>query len=109
MKIHRLLTLLLTFHISLTGILAQISLPEITPPDPAAREFMKYGEIPVNYSTGVPQIEIPLYTVKGKKLELPISISYHASGVKVTDIASSVSATKILVLPIECLRTHRKL
>ena len=96
MKIHRLLTLLLTFHISLTGILAQISLPEITPPDPAAREFMKYGEIPVNYSTGVPQIEIPLYTVKGKKLELPISISYHASGVKVTDIASSVGLGWVL-------------
>jgi hypothetical protein len=65
-------------------------LPQITPPSPTAQNFMRYGEIPVDYSTGVPNISIPIYTVKSKKLELPINISYHASGIKVNDIASEV-------------------
>ena len=39
-----------------------------------------YGEVPVSYFTGVPDIEIPLYTLKEKEITLPISLSYHASG-----------------------------
>jgi YD repeat-containing protein len=65
-------------------------LPKITPPSPTAQAFMRYGEIPIDYSTGVPSIEVPIYTIQGKKLQLPISISYHASGIKVNDIASGV-------------------
>lgn len=57
---------------------------------------MRYGEIPIDYSTGVPGISIPLYTVKGKKLELPISLSYHASGIKVNDVASEVGLGWVL-------------
>uniref|UniRef100_A0AAU6WRU1 YD repeat-containing protein n=1 Tax=Chryseobacterium endophyticum TaxID=1854762 RepID=A0AAU6WRU1_9FLAO len=65
-------------------------LPQIIPASPQAQNFMRYGEIPVDFSTGVPNIDIPLYTIKGKKLTLPLSISYHASGIKVNDIASEV-------------------
>ncbi|HWJ29075.1 MAG TPA: hypothetical protein VNS32_21200, partial [Flavisolibacter sp.] len=64
--------------------------PTIIPPSPTAQTFMRYGEIPVNFSTGVPNIDIPIYTLEGRKLKLPISISYHASGIKVNDIASEV-------------------
>jgi YD repeat-containing protein len=71
-------------------------LPTIIPPSPQAQAFMRYGEIPVDYSTGVPSISIPLYTVKGNKLELPISISYHASGIKVNDVASEVGLGWVL-------------
>jgi YD repeat-containing protein len=73
-----------------------IQTPTIIQPSPQAQAFMRYGEIPVDYSTGVPNISIPLYTVKGKKLELPISISYHASGIKVNDIASEVGLGWVL-------------
>lgn len=37
---------------------------------------------PVNYSTGVPDITIPIYEVKCGELTLPITLSYHASGIK---------------------------
>ena len=63
---------------------------EVTPASPTAQAFMRYGEIPVDYSTGVPNISVPIYTVNGSELEIPISISYHASGIKVNDVASEV-------------------
>lgn len=67
-----------------------VQTPTIIPASPTAQTFMRYGEIPVDYSTGVPSIEIPIFTVEGRQLKVPISISYHASGVKVNDIASEV-------------------
>ena len=73
-----------------------LQLPTIVPPSPAAQNFMRYGEIPVDYSTGVPKIEIPIYTIQGKKLSLPISISYHASGIKVYDVPSEVGLGWVL-------------
>jgi len=78
------------------SIQIQAQTPEIQPPSLTAQAFMRYGEIPVNYSTGVPNISIPLCTVKGKKLEIPISISYHASGIKVNDVASEVGLGWVL-------------
>jgi len=57
---------------------------------PEAASLGKYGEIPVSEYTGVPQIDIPLYTVKSGELELPISLSYHASGIKVNQEATWV-------------------
>lgn len=60
------------------------------PPTPEASNFIRYGEIPVDYSTGVPNINIPLYSLKYGDIEVPISISYHSSGNKVRDIAGPV-------------------
>ncbi|MNQ09893.1 hypothetical protein D3C85_227160 [compost metagenome] len=73
-----------------------IQTPKIIPPVPTAQNFMRYGEIPVDYSTGIPNIEIPIYTIKGNKISLPISISYHASGIKVDDIASEIGLGWVL-------------
>ncbi|MBL6449638.1 RHS repeat protein [Fulvivirga sp. 29W222] len=66
----------------------QVSIPP--PPDAAA--LGKYGEIPVGTYTGIPSINIPLYNVEGRHLSLPISLSYHASGVKVEEVSSWVGA-----------------
>jgi len=42
-----------------------------------------YGEIPVSLYSGLPEINIPLCTMQGgTNLKIPISLSYHASGVK---------------------------
>ena len=73
-------------------VLAQesIAVPSVIPPSPDAAALGKYGSIPVGLHTGVPQIDIPLYTIKTKSLQVPISVSYHASGVKVNEIASWV-------------------
>jgi YD repeat-containing protein len=63
---------------------------EPIPRTPNAASLGKYGDIPVSYHTGVPNISIPIYTVEEGDLSLPISISYHSSGVKVEEVASWV-------------------
>lgn len=57
---------------------------------PNAAALFRYAETPVSLYTGVPDISIPLYTIKEGDIEVPISISYHAGGIKVNDEASSV-------------------
>jgi hypothetical protein len=59
---------------------------------PTAASLGKYGDFPVSYNTGLPQINIPIYTVKAGSLSLPIGLSYHASGLKVEEEASWVGA-----------------
>ncbi len=59
-------------------------------PAPNAAALGKYGDIPVSTFTGTPNISIPLYTLKEGPLELPISLNYHSSGVKVGETASWV-------------------
>ena len=59
---------------------------------PTAASLGKYGDIPVSYNTGIPNISIPIYTVKAGSLSLPVSLSYHGSGLKVQEEASWVGA-----------------
>ncbi len=58
------------------------NLPNVIPPSPQTTELNKYIDFPVNLSTGVPEISIPLYTIKTKGIEIPITLNYHASGIK---------------------------
>jgi YD repeat-containing protein len=60
------------------------------PPSPEAVAFAKYGEIPVSYYTGIPEIGVPIFKITDGNLELPISLSYHSGGHKVEEIASWV-------------------
>ena len=57
---------------------------------PTAASLGKYADIPVNNHTGIPEISVPLYTIKEGPLTLPISLSYHGGGVKVLEPASWV-------------------
>lgn len=61
------------------------------PPSPNAAALGKFGEIPVNMSTGIPSISIPFFSYSDplKKLALNISLNYHAGGHKVEDMASN--------------------
>lgn len=86
------LVLVFLFLISLSKITAQNSsqqLLKVVPPSPNVASLGKYGEVPVSLYTGVPNIFIPLYEIKDGSLNLPITISYHAGGIKVEEIASS--------------------
>ncbi|AMR33702.1 hypothetical protein A0256_20835 [Mucilaginibacter sp. PAMC 26640] len=60
------------------------------PSSPDAAALGKFGRTPVGYYTGVPNISIPLYTIKSGDLTLPVSINYHSGGIKVEEQASSV-------------------
>lgn len=68
----------------------QKTIKMFTPSSPQASMFQRFGNYPVDYSTGVPHISIPLYTIKVGDFELPISIDYHNSGIRVQDIATPV-------------------
>lgn len=63
---------------------------KIVPPSPTAAGLGKYGDIPVSTYTGIPNISIPLYEIKEKNLNIPISLNYHASGIKIEEEASWV-------------------
>jgi len=66
------------------------SIPSVVPPPADAANLGRYGDVPVNLSVGLPNINIPIYSIKTPRLEVPINLSYYASGVKVDDIASWV-------------------
>ncbi|SDM43708.1 DNRLRE domain-containing protein [Siphonobacter aquaeclarae] len=65
-------------------------IPKIVPPSPQAATLTRYVDIPVSYYTGTADISIPVYTIQEGKLSLPVSISYHPSGIKVADEAGQV-------------------
>jgi hypothetical protein len=77
----RLLILLVWFYTGLISAQDNLELREYFPPSPTAQEFIKYGEYPVGMHTGVPNISVPLYNIDVKDIQLPISMSYHASGI----------------------------
>ncbi len=47
---------------------------------PNAAELGKYGKILVNYFNGLPNIQVPLTTLKAKGADLPIYLTYHPEG-----------------------------
>lgn len=80
------LAVLLVFylHASAQGV------KEPTFASPNASALGKFGDIPVNSHTGVPSIGIPIHTIEEGPLKLPITLSYHASGIRVGETASWV-------------------
>ena len=60
------------------------------PTSPGVSSLHKFIEAPVDNFTGVPAIGIPIYQVQDGNVSIPISINYHASGIKVDEVASSV-------------------
>jgi hypothetical protein len=62
----------------------------IIPPNPDAASLAKYADFPVDLSTGVPEISIPLWNIKCGDINVPISLSYHASGITVAETPSYV-------------------
>lgn len=69
---------------------AQYFVAEPFPKSPNVASFTKYGDYDVSEYTGVPNISIPLYTIEAGGIKIPITLSYHASGNKLTDVASWV-------------------
>lgn len=65
-------------------------LPEIIPPSPTAFELAKYGDIPINESTGMANINIPFFNYSLGEINVGISLDYATSGIKVDQVASWV-------------------
>ncbi|MDR2004121.1 MAG: RHS repeat protein [Prevotella sp.] len=56
--------------------------PQIVPPHPQARLFNQHINHEISEYNGLADIEIPLYTLELKEMKIPISLSYHSSGIK---------------------------
>ncbi|AFD07515.1 hypothetical protein Solca_2476 [Solitalea canadensis DSM 3403] len=59
-------------------------------PSPQVAAINRFIETSVGHFTGVPQISIPLYEIKIKDVMVPITLSYHAGGIRVDQEASWV-------------------
>lgn len=62
----------------------------VAPTSPNAYAFSKYIEIPESSYTGLIPISIPIGSISEKGASVAITLSYHASGIKVDEIASWV-------------------
>lgn len=60
------------------------------PKAPNAAGLVQHVDCPVSYYTGTPEISIPLYEIDAAGVKIPITLSYHASGVKVAQEATWV-------------------
>jgi hypothetical protein len=65
-------------------------IPDVFGKSPSTAAFTKYGDYPTNLYSGLVDISIPLYTVESGGLKIPITLSYHASGIKVEQAATWV-------------------
>lgn len=84
-------------------------LQSVVPASPNAAALGKYGELPVSAYTGVPDISIPLYDINTGKLRQPVSLSYHAGGIRVEEFASSVGLGWSVNVPGTIVRQTRGL
>jgi len=55
---------------------------DLIPASPNASSIGKYGEVPMNLSTGSANYSIPIFTVTGNELSLPITLNYSYDGYK---------------------------
>lgn len=69
-----------------------LNIQNVALPSPTAASIKKFEDYPISYATGVPQISIPLYVASSRKLSIPISLSYHASGIRVEEVPGWVGS-----------------
>lgn len=61
-----------------------------SPTNPEVSSLGKFIETPVGLYTGVPEISIPITSIQEGKINIPISLRYHAGGIKVEETSSWV-------------------
>lgn len=94
-------TVLLTFLLQSFSSVAQslggppsasvtADMPNVTPPSPSVAAFMKFEEVPVNNYTGIPDISVPLYSIKtlSSDVSVDLSLKYHPSSIVVKETAA---------------------
>jgi YD repeat-containing protein len=69
----------------------------LAPVSPSTSGMFKFLNYPVDLSTGLVDISIPIYTIVDGDIELPISLKYHASGFRKDDLSSPVGLGWTLV------------
>lgn len=112
MKIYLIPVLMLLAAVNAVGqssISDQPSLTKITPPAPNAAALGKFGDVPVSLATGIPQVNVPLYSFQNidNSLSLDVALDYHAGGVRVDEMASDAGIGWVLNAGGAVTRTRR--
>lgn len=63
---------------------------KITVPSPSVYEFSKFGNVPLNGSTGGFNYSVPVYTIQSGDITVPISIGYYSNGVQIDALSGIV-------------------
>jgi YD repeat-containing protein len=102
----RLVTIYLVVSLVLLALPIQAQLNEqryaadnYRPTTPGAYSILKYLSNPTDLYHGIPQISIPIYTMQVGQKSFPLSFTYHAGGIRVTEEASWVGLGWDLTLP----------
>jgi YD repeat-containing protein len=69
---------------------SEFTVQDYHPESPTAFQFLKYTELPVSEYTGIPNISVPVYTIKEDGLEIPLKLTYHSNGFRVSEEAGWV-------------------
>lgn len=67
-----------------------IDLNKVVPENPNVASLMKAARTPVTEYAGLPNVQIPIYSINQGSLKTPISLSYHTGGIKVGEESGSV-------------------
>lgn len=59
----------------------------ILPATPQAVSAVRNNDAQLAYSTGAAMVDIPIYTMQGKELRIPIGLNYRSNGIKLSEIA----------------------
>lgn len=100
--------LVLLFHVGL-GQTIPLTLPKPVPISAEAAAVQRYASYPVSRSTGVANINIPLYEIKSGDLTLPISLTYHSSGFRPRESSGWVGTGWTLQAAPSIMRSARGL
>lgn len=66
--------------------------PSVIPSSPQSQIFEKYINHEITEYNGLPDISIPLYVIEIKGLKIPVTLNYHASGIKYKQFDGEVGA-----------------
>lgn len=81
---------LLLVLIWINGLAQVPSINDVNILSPKAASIMKFGDHPVSLHTGLIDTSVPIYTIEGDGLAVPISLKYHASGMKYDDVSNEI-------------------
>ena len=68
-----------------SAMAGSVELPQMASPLPTSAIYQRYAATPPNLSTGAVSITVPLYTLNISGFELPFSLTYQTSGIKLMD------------------------
>ncbi len=67
---------------------AQVDVKDINIPSPNSYSFLKAKQYEISPYTGIPDINIPIFTLNEGDIILPLKLTYNSSGIKVSEVSS---------------------